>query len=326
MINLLYTVDDNFVPQLAANICSVVSNHSGIHDITFHVFSNGITNDNRQLLQDMANEYQQKLEFYDISNFREVLGFDFDTSGWNEIVLARLLMAQFLPNEIEKVIYLDADTIALGDIALLWNQDLEGCVIGMVPEPTVGSARLDDLDINGRLYHNAGVLLVDLKLWRSTCCQEEILGYCVRRSGRLFANDQDALNAVLKDKICSLSPAFNYSNIFDYYSFSFLNSLMPGFSDEKSFASARLKPVVVHFLGEERPWRRGNTHRFNNEYHFYLSKTHWKDAEDEEGWGAYFLAWRVFNSLTRPFPQLRYKIISGLIPAFLKYRALQRNK
>lgn len=67
-MNLLYTVDNNFVPQLAANICSVVSNHSGIHDITFHVFSNGITNDNRQLLQDMANEYKQKLEFYDISN------------------------------------------------------------------------------------------------------------------------------------------------------------------------------------------------------------------------------------------------------------------
>ena len=42
-------------------------------------------------------------------------------------------MAHFLPNEIERVIYLDGDTIVLGDIALLWNQDLKGCVVGMVP-------------------------------------------------------------------------------------------------------------------------------------------------------------------------------------------------
>ena len=235
-------------------------------------------------------------------------------------------MAHFLPNEIERVIYLDGDTIVLGDIALLWNQDLKGCVVGMVPEPTVGPSRLNDLDLNGCLYHNAGVLLVDLKQWRSTCCEDQLLDYCERRSGRLFANDQDALNAVLKDKICSLSPAFNYSNIFDYYPFIFLNSLMPGFSDENSFNTARSKPIVVHYLGEERPWRRGNTHRFNNEYHFYLSETFWKDAKDEDGWGAYFLAWRTFNFLTRPFPQLRYKVISGLIPAFLKYRASQRNK
>ena len=205
-MNLLYTVDNNFVPQLAANICSVVSNHSGIQDITFHVFSNGITEDNQRLLQEMVTEYNQNLVFYDISNFKDALGFDFDTSGWNEIVLARLLMAHFLPNEIERVIYLDGDTIVLGDIALLWNQDLKGCVVGMVPEPTVGPSRLNDLDLNGCLYHNAGVLLVDLKQWRSTCCEDQLLDYCERRSGRLFANDQDALNAVLKDKICSLSP------------------------------------------------------------------------------------------------------------------------
>ena len=325
-MNLLYTVDNNFVPQLAANICSVVSNHSGIQDITFHVFSNGITEDNQHLLQEVVAKYNQNLAFYDISNFKDALGFDCDTSGWNEIVLARLLMAHFLPNEIERVIYLDGDTIVLGDIALLWNQDLKGCVVGMVPEPTVGPSRLNDLDLNGCLYHNAGVLLVDLKQWRSTCCEDQLLDYCERRSGRLFANDQDALNAVLKDKICSLSPVFNYSNIFDYYPYLFLNSLMPGFSDENNFNTARLKPIVVHYLGEERPWRRGNTHRFNNEYHFYLSETFWKDAKDEDGWGAYFLAWRTFNFLTRPFPQLRYKVISGLIPAFLKYRASKRNK
>lgn len=123
-----------------------------------------------------------------------------------------------------------------------------------LPEPTVGPSRLNDLDLNGCLYHNAGVLLVDLKQWRSTCCEDQLLDYCERRSGRLFANDQDALNAVLKDKICSLSPAFNYSNIFDYYPFIFLNSLMPGFSDENSFNTARSKPIVVHYS----PLKRGH--------------------------------------------------------------------
>ena len=325
-MDILYTVDNNFVPQLAANIYSLASNHSGSNDITFHVFSKGISNLNQSKLESQVADLKQKIAFYDISDFMKKLDFEFDTRGWNEIVLARLLMAEFLPQDLSRVIYLDADTIVLDDISELWNENLGNKILGMVCEPTADSSRRNSLGISSYFYHNAGVLLVDLTAWRRDHCQSEVLKYCSENAGKLFANDQDALNVVFKDAIASIGIRFNYSNIFDYYSYDFLNNLMPGFSSKEDYALAKQHPTIVHYLGEERPWRHGNTHRFKSDYDYYIAKTCWRDAKQEEGWEGYFYIWRLFNLLTRPFPTLRYRVINSLIPAFMKYRAAMRKK
>ncbi len=272
-MDIFYTVDDNFVPQLAANICSACENHAQVGDIVFHIFSKGISASNQESLRGFVRSHGQGIAFYDISGFMDKIGFKFDTAGWNEIVLARLLMAEFLPAELHRVIYLDADTLVLGDVADLWNQDLGEKTLGMVCEPTADRSRRVNLGIGDYNYHNAGVLLVDLDRWRALGYQGKILSYCQENAGNLFANDQDALNVVLKDDLKTLSPRFDYSNVFDYYSYKFLNKLMPDFASAEDYAASKQHPVVVHFLGEERPWRQGNTHRFNGEYHRYLDMT-----------------------------------------------------
>lgn len=324
-MDIFYTVDDNFVPQLAANICSVSSNHSGKNDVHFHVLSKGISNSNQLALKKQVFDYGQTISFYDINGFMDRIGFEFDTAGWNEIVLARLLMAEFLPKDVHRVIYLDGDTLVLGDIAELWNQDIDGKTLGMVSEPTADISRRQALGIGDYLYHNAGVLLVDLDRWRALGFQQKILSYCRANTERLFANDQDALNVVLKDEIETLAPRFDYSNVFDYYTYSFLNKLMPGFATADEYRCAKQHPVVVHFLGEERPWREGNTHRFRDEYRAYLNKTEWRDVSNETGWTAYFVAWRIFNCVTKSMPSLRYGIINSIIPSFMKWRARNRR-
>lgn len=324
-MDIFYTIDNNFVPQLAANISSVATNHKGSEDIVFHVFSRGISNRNQHVLKELACSLDQEVELYDITQFTDRIGFDFDTTGWNDIVLARLLMSEFLPVELHRVIYLDGDTIVLGDIVDLWERELSGKTLGMVCEPTADLGRRRDLGIDGYIYHNAGVLLVDLDRWRSLNYQSKILKYCKSNASHLLANDQDALNVVLKDDICTLSPRFNYSNVFDYYNYNYLNKLMPCFTSAGDYYESKRHPVIVHFLGEERPWREGNTHRFRDEYHHYLNMTPWRDSKDEQGWRLYFLAWRVFNCLTKLFPSLRYGIINSLIPTFMKYRARVRK-
>lgn len=324
-MDILYTVDNNFVPQLAANICSVATNHNGASDIVFHVFSRGISINNQYALKMLACDFGQDVVFYDIEHFTDIVGFDFDTSGWSDIIFARLLMSEFLPAELHRVIYLDGDTLALGDIAELWDQDLTGMTLGMVCEPTADLGRRRDMGIGDHMYYNSGMLLVDLDRWRSLDYQTKILKYCEVNGNKLFAYDQDALNIVFKDDICTLSPRFNYSNVFDYYNYSFLNKLMPSFASVADYYESERHPVIVHFLGEERPWREGNTHRFRDEYRHYLNMTPWRNSKDEQGWRLYFLAWRVFNCLTKPFPSLRYGIINSLIPTFMKYRARVRK-
>lgn len=87
--------------------------------------------------------------------------------------------------------------------------------------------------------------------------------------------------------------------------------------------NAKKHPIIIHYLGEERPWREGNHHPYKSDYYRYLRLTPWKDEKDEEGWKIYFILWDIFNFVMKPFPEVRYKIINSLIPQFMKWRKKQ---
>ena len=119
------------------------------------------------------------------------------------------------------------------------------------------------------------------------------------------------------------------SIIYFFYPYRVLKklSLPAEFISRQELREAIENPIIVHYLGEERPWRKGNTHKLRSTI-FIILKRHlglkrlWKLV------GNYFICFRTFNIIMKPFPMLRYKIINSLIPAFMKYRKkqLQKNK
>jgi len=96
--------------------------------------------------------------------------------------------------------------------------------------------------------------------------------------------------------------------------------------DEETYKDAVKNPIIIHYLGEERPWRIGNTHKYRDDYIRYLNMTDWKGQGYEKGWKLYFICWRIFNICTKPFPGLRYKIMNYLIPKFISFRAKKLKK
>ena len=325
-LNIVYTTDRGYLPQTAVSITSVCENNKEIPCISFFVLGQGLSREDQRSLADLAKSYgteghARRLVVREIGRMETYFDFSFDTSGWNPIVLARLVMDRFLPEDMERVLYLDGDTIVRGDLRPLWTADLHGCVIGACAEPTCSHERKEALGLKGMPYYNAGVLLVDLKRWRGEGAGREIIEYYRNSGGALFANDQDAINAGLKGRIYSLSVTYNYHNTYDIYRYRLLekNCDYPVPSREE-LALIRRDPCIVHFLGEERPWRRGNTHRFRDEYLAYLDRTPWKGEGLEDGWREYFVCWRIFNLLMRPFPMTRLRLINELIPVMLKRR------
>ncbi len=107
-----------------------------------------------------------------------------------------------------------------------------------------------------------------------------------------------------------------------------LKRVSPWFDpDPRRYSEWVSNPVIVHFLGEDRPWRLGNTHRYSNEYLQNLSLTPWKGQGMEDGWHFYYAAWSLFNMLTGPFPMLRYRLITNMIPSVMRLRARgKRNR
>ena len=325
-INIIYTLNDKFVPQVAAGICSVCENNKSAK-ITFYLISDGITEQNQQKLRDFVKTYGQDANIIEIGDLSKYIDFDFDTTGWNSIVLARLVLDKLLPNTVDRILYLDGDTIVRGDLRDLYDIDMGKSVIGASIEPTASRKHKAALDIEG-LYYNAGVLLIDLKKWRKEKTGQRILDYYAEHGGKLFANDQDAINGALKGEIYTLAPKYNFCNIYMQYPYRYLKKLVAPteYFSPTEFEDSIKNPVIIHYLGEERPWRESNTHKYRADYKKYLAMTPWKDTPDDTGWNTYFLCWRIFNTITKPFPALRYKIIDSLIPIVLKLRARQNKQ
>ncbi len=328
-MNILYTLNDKFLPQVAASITSICENNKKMNTIHFYlIVLGGLSLQDQKKLQKCVKKYNRELDILPLENLANYFDFEFDTNGWNPIVLARLLVDKILPKNIDKVLYLDGDTICRGDLTDLWLDNMDGKVVGASIEPTVDKKRKQALGLENSHYYNAGVLLINLEKWRHQKIGSKIINYYKEHSGKLFANDQDAINGCLKNQIYTLSPKYNYCNIFDQYSYRFLCKLeKPAeYIDKNTFLEAKKNPVIIHYLGEERPWRKHNTHKYRDDYKHYLSLTEWKDTPDEEGWGLYFFCWRIFNLVTYPFNRLRYTIINSLIPVFMNYRSLKLKK
>lgn len=110
---------------------------------------------------------------------------------WSGATLARLYMDLHIPDYIERLLYLDADVLAVAPVDELFAMDLQGKALAAVDDyvmafPEKAGARQRKIGMGqGGRYFNAGVLLFD---W-SACRSRELLPGPGRssRSGRIFS-------------------------------------------------------------------------------------------------------------------------------------------
>lgn len=327
-MNLVYTTNESFCAKVAASICSVFENNRQEEEIIVYIIGQGLLQESCEHFWFLGKMYNREIQIIYLNDVYSYFDFKFDTGGWNPIVLARLVLDKLLPTCVNKVLYLDGDTINLEALTDLWNVDMQDKVIGACIEATVDKKHREEIGMGKMPYVNAGVLLIDLEKWRECEIGNRILRYYNENYENLTANDQDAINGALKGRILFLDPKYNYYNIYWFYPYKLLRKLM-GQSFYYSFetvSQASKHPAIIHYLGEERPWRKGNRHKYRDEYEKYLQKTPWKNEKMEEGWELYFVFWNIFNVLIRPFPELRYQIINHLIPVMMKWRSKQLKK
>ncbi len=328
-MNVLYTLNEKYLPHLAASICSLCENNKKTKSITFYIISLGISDEGKQKITDLCGEYQRDTVFYEFGDMRKKLKGEYDTGGFDISVLSRLFVGSTVPRELDRILYLDCDTVVIDDISEYYNTDFSENVIAAVPEPVITASRRGVLGMQPfHDYYNAGVLLFNLEIWRNENCEEKVLSYFLHNWDRLPGNDQDAINACFKGRILSVPPKYNYASYNIYYPYSLLKKLsgQAPYISKSEYTDSNAHPAIIHYLGEERPWRMGNTHPFSNEYIKYLSKTPWKNFQFETNWKLYFFCFRIFNAATRHFPAIRYKIIDVLIPYFMRYRSWKLKK
>lgn len=328
-MNIVYTTNDGFTPQVATCMVSVYENNKDVKDLDIYVVAIKMNKDYQKKLKEVAKKYNRECHIIELNDIRGLFDFDVDTLGWHITVLARLFFDKLLPKSVDKIIYLDGDTICIRSLKELWNTDMKNNVIAGSLSPTKRDRAIKELGITSKdPYINAGVLLINLKKWRKDKTGARIIKYYKEHDGHLSANDQDAINGALRSEIKVIKPKFNYYTSYIYYSYKMLKKLQSPykFIPESWYDESAKEPVIIHYPGEERPWRKGCKHPFQKEFDYYYSLTPFKDKPKDTGWERYFFFFYIFNFFGKRMPRFRIWVIDTFAKYLMNRRAKKLKK
>lgn len=120
---------------------------------------------------------------------------------WSYMELLRCALGDMLPEMIEKVLWLDIDTIVDADITELFNVDLTGYYYAGVIEPKKCTALFR--------YINTGVLMINLELLRDNGKEHEMMFFL--NSYKFTWPGQDVINLLCQGRLKLIDSEFNSS-------------------------------------------------------------------------------------------------------------------
>lgn len=212
-IPIIFACDNNYVGPLSVTISSLMHNASKNYKYRLIVLTDNLNNNNRQLLTSMVYD-NYTIEFNDVSKYFDGLKERLSLRDYYTLSTYFRFLIPDLYKEYNKAIYLDSDLVITGDISKLYNVTLTHNLVAAVTEDFVVKTYETSLYVERVLnisrynYFNAGILLMNLRLFR----QENILSQFVSLSKiRRFivAQDQDYLNVLCKDRVVYLDHGWN---------------------------------------------------------------------------------------------------------------------
>lgn len=307
-MNIVYGANDAYAEYLGTSLLSLLSNNKTLQTISVYILDNGISARNRKLLEAICSFHRRTVCFIDTSHFEDIIGFPVRTAGFNPVILARLFLTRYIPDTIDKILYLDCDTIVAQSLECLDTLDLDRYYFAAVPELYMPSGRIKRLGLDrDAVYYNSGVMLINLRLWRVDRLAEYFMKYYEKMQDALLYADQDILNYCCRNRILTLSHSYNLSPNLYYFPRFFIRRLQPAYymHSREEYLAILKNPCIIHYLGDERPWIHGNKNVYRDYYERYHSLSPWKDTSPVYGREAYMKCYHILNVITKFCPWFR---------------------
>lgn len=186
----------------------------------------------------------------------------------------RLFAARYLPQQLERILYLDPDLVVLHSLRSLYQIDFDGKLFAAASHIESRTFR----ELNRRRLHlsehakylNSGVMMMNLALLRKESPQT-IINYIQSHKATLLLPDQDVLNALYADRTVPLDPLVY--NLGEKY-LRLKNLHLPP-AEKLTLDWVRSNTAIVHYYGRNKPWKehyRGSLGIFYHEWEQQLQQ------------------------------------------------------
>lgn len=278
-MHLAVNIDHQYVEHCAVTLVSAFENNSG-ETFTVHIIADRLPESDREMLGALCAQYKSKAVFHQ-PDMQMLSGFTIRKFS-KRISLAtyyRCILADILPVDVERVLYLDCDIVVLDSLRPFWETNLEGLGVGVVED--IGSGEADRYEVlqypMSLGYFNAGVLLINLDYWRQHNITQACIDYYHQYPERILFNDQDLLNSVLCRSRKYVDVRWNTQDGFYRRSFPV--------DKRRTIRQALLKPAILHYTNRK-PWSYDSQHPLRHEYDRYLALIPWRHRPTiaEQAW------------------------------------------
>ena len=260
-ITISYAPDDRYLDQTIVSMTGAVINNPHTE---FVILYSNLNAESLFKLEKFKTETLSSIRMVKIDPSE----FDgFPMSGWvTKEAWFRVKLPDLCP-DLDRILYLDCDTVVNGDLSELWETNLEGCFLGAVEDVWDVPKHIKRLGLVQPAYFNSGVILFNCKYCRENKFYELVKNYATSTEKKIKFCDQDVLNVVTDGKKVLLNPKYNYLNTWwrnFYYEYEG--------KTEKEYLKAADNPVIIHYTGIK-PCFKGCAHPLKNLWQEYAEKS-----------------------------------------------------
>ncbi|MEA5582715.1 glycosyltransferase family 8 protein [Nodularia harveyana UHCC-0300] len=258
-MEVLFCFDGKYEQHFGAAVTSLILNNLDNLQ-TVHIITKKITSNFQEKIHQLKTKAKIDFLIYEVEDAEvEHLKVSQHISS---AAYYRLLAAEILPNNIDKILYLDSDLIVNGSILELYNYDISDYIVAANGKKVVTTKKR--LELNSNYYFNSGVMLINLKTWRNLNIGKISIQLIRNHPEIIKLWDQDALNKVIDGQFLNVDQKWN--SLVDLYS---RNSQV----NEQS--------IIIHFIGSLKPWHIWCISPTKELYWTYLKQSPWSNSSPE---------------------------------------------
>ena len=281
-MNVLYQFNEKYAPYAGVSITSLFENNKNADEICVYILGENLSETSKRKLKSLEQEYKRKILFKDTQALVEKMK-EWGVPAYRGSYAAnmRLFLPMILQEDVDRILYLDADTIVQGSLQPLFEMEDAKAALGMVLD-SLGQNHKRTIGLREEdLYYNSGVILFFMSNWKEYRCTERIIEHIEAGNTMYSAPDQDLLNVVCREEILKLPAKYNAQPVHRVYH---VNDYFKCYGSKAYYSEEEIEKlkddtVIYHcfrFLGEF-PWDKDNLHPDRKLFDYYLEKSPWED-------------------------------------------------
>ena len=256
-ISIAYAPDDNYVNQTVVSMKSALEHNE---QVEFIIMYSKLSAESMQKLGAVGGSL--RLIKMDESQFA-----DLTLSKWVTVQAWFRIKLPDLCKDLDKVLYLDCDTLIRGNLDELFSLDLTDKYLAGVKDVWGVSKYVKRLGMKSGVYVNSGMLLFNCDYCRKEHFFDKVVDFAKNNAKIIEFCDQDSINKVVDEHKLVISPRYNLMDTWwrgGYYEFEG--------EEETEYLRAKENPIIAHLTGLK-PAFKGCGNKFKDEWWEVAKKT-----------------------------------------------------